>query len=294
MSVNKPLPSEKYIDLHTHSVMSDGSMTPTEVVRHAKKNGLTAIALTDHDSIDGVREAMEEGERIGIEVIPAIEFSVRAKTETHILGYFIDIENRELLDTLEDIRRVRKQRTVETCQKLNELGFDVTVEEALAMAPAGIVGRAHFAKLLVDKGYTSSVKEGFELYLNNGKPAYSSKQLLLRVDAVKLIKKAGGLSFVAHLHLCRFNDNDLIEFLSKLRWNGLDGIEGYYTDYTPELQEKYFGIAKLLSLAISGGTDFHADMKPHIHIGTGLGNMKIPYSVLEDMKALLKSKAIER
>lgn len=280
--------NEKYIDLHTHSVMSDGSMTPTDVVRHAKAQGLAAVALTDHDSIDGVKEAMEEGKRIGIEVVPAIEFSVKSNTETHILGYYIDIENKELLDALTAIRRVRTQRTKETCEKLNGLGFDVTVEEALAIAPAGIVGRAHFAKLLADKGYTSSVKEGFELYLNNGKAAYSSMQFLSRMDAVKLIKKAGGLSFVAHLHLCRFDDDHMIKFLAQLRWNGLDGIEGYYTDYTPELQEKYLGMAKMLSLAISGGTDFHADMKPHIQIGKGLGNMKIPYSVLEDMKALLK------
>jgi predicted metal-dependent phosphoesterase TrpH len=279
---------EKFIDLHTHSTMSDGSMTPVEVVRHAKAQGLAAIALTDHDSIDGVREAMAEGERIGIEVVPAIEFSVKAKTEMHILGYYIDINNPELLEQLEMIKKVRKQRTAETCQKLNDLGFAVTVEEALAIAPAGIVGRAHFAKLLADKGYTASVKEGFELYLNNGKPAYSSTQFLSRIDAVKLIKEAGGLSFVAHLNQCRFTDDYMIKILAQLEWNGLDGIEGYYTEYTPELQEKYQGMAKLLGLAISGGTDFHAEMKPHIQIGKGLGNLKIPTSVLENIKALRK------
>jgi len=277
---------EKLIDLHTHSTMSDGSMTPVEVVRHAKAQGLAAIALTDHDSIDGVREAMAEGERIGIEVVPAIEFSVKAKTEMHILGYYIDIDSTELLEQLEMIKAVRKQRIVETCQKLNDLGFAVTVEEALAIAPAGIVGRAHFAKLLADKGYTSSVKEGFERYLNNGKPAYSSTQFLSRIDAVKLIKKAGGLSFVAHLNQCRFTDDYMIKILAQLEWNGLTGIEGYYTEYTPEMQEKYQGMAKLLGLAISGGTDFHAEMKPHIQIGKGLGNLSIPYSVLENIKAL--------
>jgi predicted metal-dependent phosphoesterase TrpH len=285
--MNTSLSNEKYIDLHTHSIMSDGSMTPVEVVREAKAQGLAAVALSDHDSIDGVKEAMEEGKRIGIEVVPAIEFSVKSKTETHILGYYIDIENKEMLDALAAIRQVRTQRNAETCKKLNELGFDVTVEEALAIAPAGIVGRAHYAKLLVDKGYTSSVKEGFALYLNNGKAAYSSLQYLSAVDAVKLIQKAGGLSFVAHLHLCRMEDDQLIKFLTKLRWNGLNGIEGYYTDYTPEMQAKYQGLAKSLDLMISGGTDFHADMKPHIHIGTGLGNLKIPYSVLENMKAQL-------
>lgn len=276
--------TEKYIDLHTHSTKSDGSMTPAEVVRHAKEQGLAAVALTDHDTVEGVREAMEEGERIGIEVVPAIEFSVKAKTETHILGYYIDIENPVLLEQLETIKKVRARRIAETCEKLRSLGFDVTVEEALAIAPSGLVGRAHFAKLLTDKGYTSSVKEAFELYLNSGKPAYSSTQFLSRFDAVNLIKTAGGLSFVAHLNLCRMTDDDLIKFLAQLRWNGLNGIEGYYTDYTPERQETYRKMAKLLSLMVSGGTDFHAQMKPHIQIGKGLGNLRIPYGVLQTIK----------
>lgn len=286
--------NNQYIDLHTHSVMSDGSMTPAEVVRHAKAQGLVAVALTDHDSIDGVREAMEEGKKIEIEVIPAIELSAVSDTELHILGYFIDIENAFFLAQIERALVVRRQRTAATCENLVRLGFDVTVEEAMAIAPAGIVGRAHFARLLANKGYTSSVKEAFDLYLNFGKPAYSNAQCLTAFECVEMIKKAGGVSFVAHLHLTKMDDATMYIFLQELIGYGLDGIEGYYTDYTPEQQEKYQALAKELGLGISGGTDFHADMKPHIQIGTGLGNMKIPYSVLEDMKALLKSKAIER
>lgn len=275
---------EKYIDLHTHSLMSDGSMTPAEVVREAKKAGLTAIALSDHDTVDGVREAMAEGEKIGVEVVPAIEFSVQSETETHILGYYVDIENPKLLDALEKVIETRRFRNRETCRKLNELGFDITLAEAEAIAPNDFIGRAHFARLLMDKGYTKSVSEGFKLYLENGKYAYCGKQTFTDEEAVRLIKDCGGVAFVAHLHLTKKSDDELRAFLTRLKACGLDGIEGYYTDYTPEMQAKYHALAEELGLILSGGTDFHAQMKPHISIGTGLGNLKIPYSVLENIK----------
>lgn len=275
---------KKYIDLHTHSLMSDGSMTPAEVVREAKKAGLAAIALSDHDTVDGVREAVAEGKKIGVEVVPAIEFSVQSETETHILGYYIDIENPKLLDTLEKVVETRRFRNRETCRKLNELGFDITLAEAEAIAPNDFIGRAHFARLLMDKGYTKSVSEGFKLYLENGKYAYCGKQTFTDEEAIRLIKECGGVAFVAHLHLTKKSDDELREFLTRLKACGLDGIEGYYTDYTPEMQAKYHALADELGLILSGGTDFHAQMKPHISIGTGLGNLKIPYSLLENIK----------
>lgn len=275
---------EKYIDLHTHSLMSDGSMTPADVVREAKKAGLAAIALSDHDTVDGVKEAMAEGERIGVEVVPAIEFSVQSETETHILGYYIDIENPKLQDMLKKVVETRRFRNRETCRKLNELGFDITLAEAEAIAPNDFIGRAHFARLLMDKGYTKSVSEGFKLYLENGKYAYCGKQTMTDEEAVRLIKECGGVACVAHLHLTKKSDEELREFLIRLKACGLDGVEGYYTEYTPEMQAKYQALAADLGLIISGGTDFHAQMKPHISIGTGLGNLKVPYSVLENIK----------
>lgn len=275
---------EKYIDLHTHSLKSDGSMTPAEVVQEAKKAGLSAIALSDHDTVDGLPEAIAEGKKIGIEVVPAIEFSVQSKTETHILGYYIDYENPELKKILEEVVDLRIERNHVTCQRLNELGFDITLEEVRALAPNNFVGRAHFARVLMDKGYTQSVKEGFDKYMSAGQYAYCEKQRLTAEQAVKLIKKCGGLAFVAHPHLIKISDDELIELLKRLKGYGLDGVEGYYTDYTPEMQEKFQSMAEELGLLISGGTDFHAKMKPHISIGTGLGNMKIPYEVLGKIK----------
>ena len=275
---------EKHIDLHTHSLKSDGSMTPAEVVREAKKAGLSAIALTDHDTVDGLPEAIAEGKKIGVEVIPAIEFSVQSKTETHILGYFIDYNNPDLKRTLKEVVDLRIKRNHVTAKRLNELGFDITLEEVRALAPNNFVGRAHFARVLMDEGYTQSVKEGFDKYMSVGKYAYCEKQRLSARDAVELIAKCGGISFLAHPHLTKLPDDELKEFLIELKGFGLCGLEGYYTDYTPEMQEKYQALASELGLMISGGTDFHAAMKPHISIGTGLGNMKIPYSVLEEMK----------
>lgn len=275
---------ERYIDLHTHSLKSDGSMTPAEVVREAKKAGLAAIALSDHDTVDGLPEAIAEGEKIGVEVIPAIEFSVQSKTETHILGYFIDYNNPHLKQIIKEVVDLRIERNHVTTQRLNELGFDITLEEVRALAPNNFVGRAHFARVLMDKGYTQSVKEGFEKYMSVGKYAYCEKQRLTARDAVELIAECGGISFLAHPHLTKLPDDELKEFLAELKSYGLCGIEGYYTDYTPEMQAKYHALAEEMGLMISGGTDFHAAMKPHISIGTGTGNMKIPYSVLENMK----------
>lgn len=278
--------TEKLIDLHTHSTCSDGSMSPRELVRHAADKGLAAIALSDHDSVAGVPDAMDEGKKVGVEVVPAIELSVQSETETHILGYYIDIYHPLLKEALDGVMDARNRRTLNTCKKLNDLGFDVTMEEAYAIAPSGIIGRAHFARIMMEKGYVSSVKEGFDKWLGVGKPAYDGSQALTAHQAVELIKDIGGFSYVAHPHLIRITDDELRVFLADLKTHGLNGIEGYYNEYTPEMQEKFQSMAKEMGLKISGGTDFHAKMKPHIEIGIGQGNMKIPYSVLENIRNL--------
>jgi predicted metal-dependent phosphoesterase TrpH len=267
-------------------------MTPRELVRHAKEAGLSAIALSDHDSVSGVEEAVDEGNKIGIKVIPAVELSAVSDTETHILGYFIDIYNKKLLEKLEYAKQVRYEREVETCAKLNAAGFALTMEEAEALAESDILCRAHFAKLMVQKGYVGSVKEAFDKYLNNGKIAYSGKQALTDSEAVELINQAGGLAFCAHLHLTRKTLPELEQFLIRLKAIGLSGVEGYYTDYTPEMQREYQALASKLGLIISGGTDFHGAFKPHIAIGKGLGNLEIPYSVLENMKILHSERGV--
>lgn len=278
---------EKIIDLHTHSTCSDGSMTPTQLVKHAAENGIAAIALTDHDTVSGVEEAVAAGEEYGVEVIPAIEFSVKSATETHILGYYIDIDNEQIKEILKEIIEKRIERNAVTARLLQKLGFDVTLEEAAALAPGGIVGRAHFARVMMNKGYVSSVKEAFEKYLSSGKPAYFGNQKLEAKTAIEAIHSAGGVAFLAHPHLVKLPDDALENFLVELKSYGLDGLEGYYTDYDEEMQNKFQAMAKKHGLEISGGTDFHAAMKPHIAIGKGTGNMAIPYSVLENIKNMV-------
>ncbi len=275
---------ERYIDLHTHTVCSDGSMTPAELVRHAKASGLSAVAVSDHDTADGVKEAMAVGKEIGIEVVPAIELSAISDTETHILGYFIDPDSEALVKAVDNIRAIRTQRIGETCEMLEKYNIHVTLDEVKAKAGGGILCRAHIAKLMTEKGYSESPKAAFNEWLNVGCPCYSESQALTDTEAVELIRAAGGDAYLAHLHLTKKSGEDLDAFVKHLVDAGLTGIEGYYTDYTTEMAEIYRGLAGKYNLKISGGTDFHGSFKPHIRIGKGLGEMTIPYTVLEEMK----------
>lgn len=275
----------KTIDLHTHSLHSDGAQTPADVVKTAASAGLSAIALTDHDCITGVREAMETGKTLGVEVIPGVELSAQSDTELHILGYFVDIDNKRLQDTMAYALQVRDERQEETCRKLNEQGFQITMEEARAEAHGNpVLCRAHFAQIMVRKGYAESVKDAFNRYLSVGCYAYSNRQALTGPEAVSLIHEAGGIAVAAHLHLIKMPDEPLKEYLKSLIPYGLDGIEGYYTDYTPDMEQRYRAMAKELGLVISGGTDYHGANKPHIAIGKGRGELEIPYSVLDGLR----------
>ncbi len=275
----------KRIDLHTHSLKSDGAQTPADVVRSAYAAGLSAIALSDHDNIEGVPEAMAEGARLGVEVIPAVELSAQSDTELHVLGYFIDIQNKRLNDAMAYALRVRDERQEETCRKLNEQGFAITMDELREEAHGNpVLCRAHFAQIMVRKGYAASVQDAFSKYLSVGCYAYSNRQALTGPEAVSLIHEAGGIAVAAHLHLIKMPDDQLKEYLKTLIPYGLDGIEGYYTDYTDDMNVRYRAMAQELGLALSGGTDYHGANKPHISIGSGRGNLEIPYSVLDGLK----------
>lgn len=284
---------ERTVDFHTHSTCSDGTLTPSELVRHAKASGLSAFALTDHDSVDGIEEACKEAQKQGIEFIPGIEFSAAEDTETHIIGLYIDTQNEYLLSTIKKLKDNRRRRMEDICYKLRELGFDITHEEALRIAGGKFVGRAHIAKLMVDKGYCSTIKECFDKYIGLHKPAYSEKTELTAAEAVRAITKAGGVSFLAHLNQTGYDIPKLEEMLSELKKEGLTGIEGYYPEYTEEQISSYRALAERLSLALSGGSDYHAQMKPHIQIGVGNGDLRIPYYVLENIKAIREKREFD-
>ena len=276
------------VDYHTHSTCSDGTMTPTELVQHAKKQGLSAVALTDHDSVDGIAEALKCAETEGIELVPGIEFSAAEKTETHIIGLFIDPQNETLLATIQKLKDSRRRRMEDVCSKLRALGMDITHREALEIAGGSFVGRAHIAKLMVEKGYCETIRQCFDKYIGLNKPAYSEKNELTAIEAVRAIKAAGGLAFLAHLNQTGYDLCQLEEMLTALKEAGLTGIEGYYPEYTPQQIAQYRALAMKLDLAFEGGSDFHGKMKPHIEIGVGSGDLKIPYFVHTHLKELCK------
>lgn len=277
---------ERRVDFHTHSTCSDGTMTPAELVRYAKEKGLTAFALTDHDSVDGIEEATREAEKIGIEFIPGIEFSAAEDTETHVIGLFLDPKNETLLATINKLKNSRRRRMEDICRKLRTLGMDITHEEALAVAGGNFVGRAHIAKLMVEKGYCENIRECFDKYIGLGKPAYSEKNELTAVEAVKAIRAAGGIAYLAHLNQTGFDTERLRQLLLTLKKAGLNGIEGYYPEYTEEHITEYRNLAIELQLSLGGGSDFHGKMKPHIEIGSGKGDLRIPYFILDNMKSI--------
>lgn len=274
------------IDLHTHSTASDGTLTPAELVAYAHSKGLSAIALTDHDTVAGIPAAVAAASRItGFELIPGIELSVESKGETHVLGYFIDVSNKTLLDALEEIRRVRIERGYKTAENLTAAGMPVTVEEALEFSGGGAIARIHFAKLLVKKGYSKTVADAMRDWLSPGKPGHCSTQAITAEQAVEIIRAAGGDAYIAHLHTTKTEDGELYDFLRRMKSVGLSGIECFYTEYTPEMTEEYLRLADALGLKRSGGTDFHGNNKPHIEIGTGCGSINISETVLAEMRA---------
>jgi hypothetical protein len=300
--------NQKYIDLHTHSTASDGSMTPPELVRHAYRKGLSAVALTDHDTVAGAEQALEEGRRLGIEVIAGVEISVSLsiwdlpaykcpdcgrsedhaqksnEPEMHLLGYFPNGGYEPILKTLEELREKREQRNPRIVSKLNEMGFDITMDEVASKAKGGIAGRPHIARVLLEKGYISSMAEGFDKYLAPGRPAYFRKDKLTPEEGIAEILRSGGIPVLAHPIYLGLEGSQLDQVMKRLKAAGLAGIEALYTDNTPEQTKELLELAARNGLIVTGGSDFHGSFKPDIEIGIGRGNLRIPYELLPGLK----------
>lgn len=274
------------LDLHVHTTASDGTLTPGQVVALAKEQGLAAIAITDHDTVAGLGEGLEAGENLHLKVIPGVEISVKHENDQlHLLGYYIDPHNAILLDCLEQLQIYRRERNPIIVQKLKALGFDVSLEEVSALAGGDIVGRPHFATLLVNKGYVADKKQAFERYLASGQPAYVPKERMTPVEGINIIRAAGGVAVLAHPGLLKeLEDKNLLQnLLRRLKKEGLQGIEAYYTEHSPETEELLLQLATEENLLVTGGSDFHGSNKPHISLGTGLGNLQIPLQVVEEL-----------
>ena len=277
-----------YVDLHLHTTASDGVLSPSEIVRYAKAKGLQAIAITDHDTIDGCEEGLSEAERIGFEVIPGIEISAEySPGSMHILGFFLDIHHPLLNERLEYLQKARAERNPKMVAKLNQLGMEVTYEEVLKASGGGQVGRPHFANVLLEKKYVRSFQEAFDRFLKKGAPAYVDKLRFTSKEALHFINEAGGMAVLAHPNTLGVNrSSELEKLILQLVDEGLKGIEVYYPEHSAVEVAQYKTLADRHSLLSTGGTDYHGIEKNELDIGVGRGEMKLPYSIVENMKAL--------
>ncbi len=280
---------ERFIDLHTHSTASDGSMSPVELIRHAKASGLAAVALTDHDTVDGIPQAIEEGRSLGIEVVAGVEISVDYSPEMHMLGYFFSDAYRNVEPLLERLRKSREERNPKIVEKLKGLGFDISLDDVKNESKGKVVARPHIASVLLKKGYVRSIQEAFEKYISSGKPAYADRDKLTPEEGIKGILKAGGIPVMAHPIYLGLTLDKLDKLVGELADKGLKGIEAYYVDNSKDYTGNLLRIAIKHNILPTGGSDFHGSFKPDIAIGKGRGNLLVPYELLDRMKSLVKT-----
>lgn len=279
----------KFIDLHTHSTASDGTMTPSELAKHAHENNLSAIALTDHDTTDGISEFISACEKYKIEPVAGVEISTKYKSELHIVGIFIDFKNAEFNKKLQEIQNSRSIRNKEILNLLQNDGFGITEQDILSSklgATLENTGRVHIANIMTAKGYVKDTQEAFDKYLKKGAKYYVSRKICTPDEAVRLIKSAGGLAILAHPIFITKNDDELRTLLIRLKNAGLDAMECWYSEHTAEYRDYCIKLCNEFDLLVSGGSDFHGENKAHVKLGKVCDNMNIPYSLLEKMKEL--------
>jgi predicted metal-dependent phosphoesterase TrpH len=273
------------LDLHLHTTHSDGSCTPTEVIGLAHQAGVTALAITDHDITSGIPEAIAAGDQYGIEIIPGVEISsLMGSSELHILGYFLDWQDTDLNQRFKSLRDSRHHRNPQIVERLQGLGIDITYDEVRALAGSDSVGRPHIARALMNKGVVTSAKEAFDRFLGDGKAAYVPRDLPSPADAIRWIKEARGLAVLAHPTWVKLTDQPLAELVRRLKADGLDGVEVYYSTHAARQTREYLSLAQHLGLLVTGGSDFHGLTKPDIEVGIGKGSLHIPTTLLPKMK----------
>jgi predicted metal-dependent phosphoesterase TrpH len=277
------------IDLHTHSVYSDGSNTPAELVEMAVGCGLNALALTDHDTVGGIIPFLEAADKVPLEAVPGIELSAEcARGTMHILGYFIDHTSSLLLKKIERVQEERHARNQEILKKLNKLGYVVTWDDVKCTAGSDVVGRPHFAQALVKRGHVKSKKAAFELLLAKGRRAYADRYHYTATECIEIIREAGGVSVLAHPATVRIPDDQLRGLVYGMKEKGLGGIEVYCSSYQVEHVKKFSKWADELNLICTGGTDFHGANTPDLKLGVGFGQLNVSDEVLDQLKAAVK------
>ncbi|MCM1542154.1 MAG: PHP domain-containing protein [Blautia sp.] len=287
------------IDLHVHSNRSDGTFSPTQLVDYAMDKGLAAFALTDHDTVDGLEEALGYAEQLRKtlppdkagnvpEVIPGIEFSTEYQgRDVHIVGLYINYNNTRFQKYLQDFVDSRINRNRKMCALLQEAGIDISYESLLSEFPDAVITRAHYAKFLLNHNYTNSMKDAFDRYIGDHCPYYVPREKVTPEQAVELIREADGIPILAHPILYHMSDERLETLVSQLKEAGLVGIEAIYSTYNAAEERQIRRLAEAYGLAVSGGSDFHGENKPGLDLAVGYGKLFIPYSVLDALKELL-------
>ncbi len=275
------------VDLHLHSTVSDGRLSPAEVIRKSAEAGLTAISLADHDTVDGVVPALEAAKAFPqLKVIPCVEISTDVpEGEIHVLGYFIDYTSPELQANLRRMRHSRQERAQGMIAKLKNLGLPIEWERVKEIAGGGSIGRPHLAQAMLEKGYIASFKEAFTKYIGGGGPAYVARDKMTPVEAVELILQASGLPVLAH----PLTINDPEAIIIELKAAGLVGIEAHYGGYTAEEIHKLVSLAKRYGLIATGGSDYHGiDASTE----TMIGGADVPIESAEQLIALAEQRAL--
>lgn len=275
------------IDLHLHTIASDGALTPTKLVEAAVARGMEAISITDHDTVGGLAEGRRRAEELGLEFIDGIELSSEWKgREVHILGYFIDPEAPELKRELAKMKEARDNRNVKILEKLSSYKMDISLEELREEAGGEIVGRAHIANLMLNKGYVYSKGEIFKRYLGIGGLAYVPKGDLSPERAVEIIRENGGIASLAHPKYISEDEVRLTELINDLKKSGLEAMEVYYSNFSLREVLKYKKLARKMDLLPTGGSDYHGGNKGNIEIGDG----GVPLEVYTELKELYKGR----
>jgi predicted metal-dependent phosphoesterase TrpH len=281
----------RLIDLHVHSTASDGTNSPAQLIRQAERQGLGAIALTDHDTVSGVVEAIAGGIPPTMKFIAGVEISTQPPSgfsvsgSLHILGYGIPLDDPDLLAILDKLQHARKNRNPEIIHRLNKMGIQLSLEEIRQEVGAGQLGRPHIARALVSKGIVGSIEEVFAQFLGKGKPAYVDKFRVPAETAVGMIRRSGGVAVLAHPGLLPNQSlADIDRLVSVLTASGLQGIEAYYPGHSPEETAAYEALAERHGLLLTGGSDFHGSAYGNIEMGCGRGDLRVPMAVYERLQ----------
>lgn len=273
------------IDLHTHTTFSDGSFTPTELIALANQKNLNILAITDHDTTDGVSEAMEATKDLSLELIPGVELSAQFHNrEIHILGYFINVTDSLFQSRLESLRSTRIERIRHILDRLHRLGIDISLTDVKHYAGIGTIGRPHIAQVLLSKGHVTSIKNAFEQFLGSHGKAYVQRAVPEARDIIGWVIDAGGVPILAHPYWEGLTKEESTAACQTLAEQGLQGLEVFYGTFSAKHISYNLGLARQFDLLMTGGSDFHGTLRPDIALGKGRGSLHVPPKAMERLR----------